>query len=100
MVIEGEVIKHFKHFKLTQSAVKHHEFSLVLPHDAMGEEESYQLEIGQKFLGKRLTVVFRYKDVLDGLERTFVGVTQKLVLVKKKEVWEILSLKDLVLPYY
>ena len=74
VVIEGEVIKHFKHFKLTQSAVKHHEFSLVLPHDAMGEEESYQLEIGQKFLGKRLTVVFRYKDVLDGPERTFVGV--------------------------
>ncbi|MCW3169264.1 hypothetical protein OMO38_12115, partial [Chryseobacterium sp. 09-1422] len=27
LVIEGKVIKYYKHFKLTQSAQKHHEFT-------------------------------------------------------------------------
>ncbi|WP_410495164.1 type VI secretion system Vgr family protein [Chryseobacterium sp. SNU WT5] len=84
IVIDGEIIKNFKHFKLTQSAVKHHAFSLMIPHDALGEEESYQLETGQKFLGKRLTVVFRYKDVIDGPERTFVGVITEVGFSQEK----------------
>jgi len=29
LVIEGKVIKYYKHFKLTQSAQKHHEFTLT-----------------------------------------------------------------------
>lgn len=74
IAINGEIIKSFKHFKLTQSAVNHHSFSLIIPHDALGEAEDYQLESAQRFLGKRLTVVFRYKDVYDSPERTFVGV--------------------------
>ncbi|SIS33578.1 hypothetical protein SAMN05421639_102673 [Chryseobacterium shigense] len=36
IVIEGQIIKHFKHFKLAQSASKHHEFSLTLAHDTSG----------------------------------------------------------------
>lgn len=84
IVINGEIIKNFKHFKLVQSAVKHHNFSLIIPHDALGEEESYQLEIGEKFLGKRLTVVFRYKDVEEGPERTFVGVITEVGFSQEK----------------
>ena len=84
IVIDGEIIKNFKHFKLTQSAVKHHVFSLNIPHDAIGDAESYQLEFAQKFLGKRLTVVFRYKDVEEGPERTFVGVITEVGFSQEK----------------
>jgi hypothetical protein len=84
IVINGEVIQNFKHFKLTQSASKHHTFSLMLPHDAVQEAESYQLEFVQKFLGKRLTVVFRYKDVEEGPERTFVGVITEVGFSQEK----------------
>lgn len=34
-VINGEIISSFKHFKLKQSAVTHHEFELTLAHDAL-----------------------------------------------------------------
>ncbi|MGL6126648.1 MAG: Vgr family protein, partial [Chryseobacterium artocarpi] len=61
VVIEGQIIKHFKHFKLTQSAAKHHEFSLTLAHDTLGNAENHNLEEAQNFLGKRITVVFKYK---------------------------------------
>lgn len=74
MIIEGKQIQHFKHFKLNQSAVKHHSFSLTLAHDTLGSAENHNLEEAQNFLGKRLTVIFKYKDVIDGPERNFVGV--------------------------
>ncbi|SFN78645.1 Uncharacterized conserved protein, implicated in type VI secretion and phage assembly [Chryseobacterium oleae] len=72
--VEGKPIKFFKHFKLTQSAVKHHEFNLTLAHDTLGSAENHNLEEAQSFLGKRITVVFKYKDVEEGPERNFVGV--------------------------
>jgi type VI secretion system secreted protein VgrG len=74
VIIEGKQIRHFKHFKLNQSAVKHHSFSLTLAHDTLGNSENHNLEEAQNFLGKRLTVIFKYKDVIDGPERNFVGV--------------------------
>jgi len=74
VIIEGKQIQHFKHFKLNQSAVKHHSFSLTLAHDTLGSAENHNLEEAQNFLGKRLTVIFKYKDVIDGPERNFVGV--------------------------
>jgi type VI secretion system secreted protein VgrG len=74
VIIEGKQIQHFKHFKLNQSAVKHHSFSLTLAHDTLGSSENHNLEEAQNFLGKRLTVIFKYKDVIDGPERNFVGV--------------------------
>ncbi|WP_407402745.1 type VI secretion system Vgr family protein [Chryseobacterium sp.] len=74
VVIEGTIISHFTHFKLDQSVTKHHTFSLTLAHNSLGVAENYNLEEAQNFLGKRLTVVFKYKDVLDGPERNFVGV--------------------------
>lgn len=72
--VEGKPIKYFKHFKLSQSAVKHHWFELTLAHDTLGTAENHNLEEAQNFLGKRITVVFKYKDVEEGPERTFVGV--------------------------
>lgn len=74
IIVEGTIIAHFKHFKLMQSAVKHHTFELILAHDSLGTAENYNLEEAQNFLGKRITVVFKYKDVLDGPERNFIGV--------------------------
>ncbi|MBD3905420.1 phage baseplate assembly protein V [Chryseobacterium sp. Ch-15] len=78
IVIEGKEIKNFKHFKLQQSAVKHHEFELTLPFDALSERQDHQLEQANKFLGKRLTTKIVYKDVEDSPERVFVGVITKV----------------------
>ncbi|MDR6486516.1 hypothetical protein J2799_001001 [Chryseobacterium vietnamense] len=72
--VEGKSIKYFKHFSLTQSATKHHEFELILAHDTLGSAENHNLEEIQNFLGKRITVVFKYKDVEGGAERNFIGV--------------------------
>ncbi|MDH6252780.1 type VI secretion system secreted protein VgrG [Chryseobacterium sp. H1D6B] len=74
LVIEGKVIKYYKHFKLKQSAQRHHEFTLTLAHDALGDRQTHTLEEANKFLGKRLTAVISYKDIENSPERTFVGV--------------------------
>lgn len=95
IVIEGKVIKHFKHFKLTQSAVKHHQFDLTLAHDTLGDAENHHLEQAQNFLGKRITVVFKYKDVEESPERNFVGVITEVGFSQDKG-----SLGDIVLTGY
>lgn len=95
IVIEGKIIKHFKHFKLKQSAVKHHEFDLILPHDTLGNAENHNLEEAQNFLGKRITVVFKYKDIEDGPERSFVGVITEVGFSQEKG-----SLGNIVLTGY
>lgn len=95
IVIEGKEIQHFKHFKLTQSAVKHHEFSLILSYDTLGSAENHNLEETQSFLGKRITVVFKYKDVIEGPERTFVGVITEVGFSQERG-----SLGDIVLTGY
>ncbi|WON94337.1 type VI secretion system Vgr family protein [Sphingobacterium sp. UGAL515B_05] len=78
IVVEGTSIRFFKHFKLVQSAIKHHTFELTLAHDTLGEAENHNLEEAQNFLGKRITVVFRYKDVQQSPERNFVGVVTEV----------------------
>lgn len=84
IIIEGKIVKHFKHFKLRQSAVKHHEFDLMLAHDALGDVENHNLEEAQNFLGKRITVIFKYKDVEDGPERSFIGVITEVGFSQEK----------------
>jgi len=74
IVVDGKVVKYFKHFKLSQSAIKHHEFELTLAHDTLGSAENHNLQEAQNFLGKRITIVFKYKDVDNSPERNFVGV--------------------------
>ncbi|WP_353145524.1 phage baseplate assembly protein V [Chryseobacterium sp.] len=82
--VEGTPIKYFKHFKLTQSATKHHEFELTLAHDTLGKAENHNLEEAQSFLGKRITIVFKYKDVEEGPERNFVGVITEVGFSQEK----------------
>lgn len=95
VIIEGKEIKHFKHFKLSQSAIKHHKFSITLAHDTLGSAENHNLEEAQNFLGKRLTTVFKYKDVLEGPERIFVGVITSVGFSQEKG-----SLGNIVLTGY
>jgi len=95
IIVEGKQIQHFKHFKLNQSAIKHHRFSLTLAHDTLGSTENHNLEEAQNFLGKRLTVVFKYKDVIDGPERNFVGVITQVGFSQEKG-----SLGNIVLTGY
>ncbi|MCA6068468.1 phage baseplate assembly protein V [Chryseobacterium sp. RG1] len=95
IVIEGKEIRHFKHFKLIQSAVKHHEFSLTLSYDTLGSAENHNLEEAQNFLGKRITVIFKYKDVMEGPERNFVGVITEVGFSQEKG-----NLGDIVLSGY
>lgn len=84
IVVDGKVIRHFKHFELSQSAVRHHHFSLILAYDSLGNAENHNLEETQNFLGKRLTVVFKYKDVIEGPERNFVGVITEVGFSQEK----------------
>jgi uncharacterized protein involved in type VI secretion and phage assembly len=84
VIIEGQIIRHFKHFKLTQSATKHHEFSLMLAHDTLGNAENHNLQEAQSFLGKRITTVFKYKDIEKGAERNFVGVITEVGFSQEK----------------
>lgn len=74
LVIEGKIIKFYKHFKLKQSTRRHHEFTLTLAHDTLGDRQTHSLEDANKFLGKRLTAVISYKDIDNSPERTFVGI--------------------------
>lgn len=74
VVVDGRVVKGFKHFSLQQHSTRHHRFEMILDHDILGGRESHLLESSNDFLGKRLTVVFTYKDVPQSPERTFVGV--------------------------
>lgn len=92
IVVEGKPIPHFKHFQLKQSATRHHEFSLLLAHDSLGNAENHHLEEAQNFLGKRITAIFKYKDVAEGPERSFVGVITEVGFSQEKG-----SLGDVVL---
>ncbi|WP_312389933.1 phage baseplate assembly protein V [Chryseobacterium sp.] len=95
LVIEGQVIRYYKHFKLSQSAKRHHEFSLTLAHDALGDRQSHTLDEANKFLGKRLTAVISYKDIESSPERTFVGVITGVGFSQEK-----MSLGNIVLSGY
>lgn len=95
IVIEGKILKHFKHFRLQQSVKKHHNFELTLAHDTLDGVQNHDLEEAQQFLGKRLTVVFKYKDVEGSPERTFVGVITKVGFSQENH-----SLGNIVLKGY
>lgn len=96
IVIEGKIIKHFKHFRLVQSVRKHHNFELTLAHDSLDGLQNHDLQDAQSFLGKRLTVVFKYKDAEnESPERTFVGVITKVAYSQEK-----MSLGNVILKGY
>lgn len=79
IVVEGTQIKHYKHFTLSQTASGHHNFTLVLAHDSLGTPEDHHMEKAQKLMGKRILVIFSYKNVLTGSpERDFIGVVTKV----------------------
>ena len=95
LVIEGKVIRYYKHFKLQQSAQRHHEFTLTLAHDTLGDRQTHTLEEANKFLGKRLTAIISYKDIDKSPERTFVGVITGVGFSQEK-----MSLGNIVLSGY
>ncbi|WP_241613027.1 contractile injection system protein, VgrG/Pvc8 family [Rhizobium sp. SSA_523] len=85
IVIEGKSVNHFKHFRLHQSARRHHHFELILAHDSLGAAQNHNLEEVRQFLGKRITIVFKYKDYEnESPERTFVGVITKAAFSQEK----------------
>ncbi|WP_294243968.1 phage baseplate assembly protein V, partial [uncultured Chryseobacterium sp.] len=95
LVVEGRIIKYYKHFRLTQSTGRHHEFSVTLGHDALGSRQTHTLEEAHSFLGKRLTAVISYKDIENSPERTFVGVITGVGFSQEK-----MSLGNVVLKGY
>ena len=74
IVIEGKRIFYHKSFTLEQSTKNHHQFRLVLSFDALGTAESYQMDEAQKLLGKRLLILFQYKNITEKPESEFHGV--------------------------
>ncbi|KQS88803.1 phage baseplate assembly protein V [Chryseobacterium sp. Leaf394] len=95
IIIEGKVIKYYKHFKLKQSTGKHHEFTLTLAHDALGNRQSHTLDEANAFLGKRLTAVISYKDIDKSPERSFVGVITSVGFSQEK-----MTLGNIILTGY
>ncbi|WP_123905698.1 type VI secretion system Vgr family protein [Chryseobacterium sp. ERMR1:04] len=91
----GKPVKHFKHFKLTQSAVKHHEFEIILAHDSLENRQTHNLQDANKLLGKRFTATFKYKGVDKSPDRSFVGVITSVGFSQDK-----MSLGDIVLKGY
>ncbi|MGH1516736.1 type VI secretion system Vgr family protein [Chryseobacterium sp. JK1] len=93
IVIDGIIINGFKHFRLQQSARTHHQFELILAHDSLHEIQNHNLEEARQFLGKRLTVTFKYKNPEnESPKRTFVGVVMKVAFSQEK-----MSLGNIVL---
>lgn len=93
IIVEGTIIRHFKHFNLTQSTRTHHYFELILDYDVLQNLQDHHLQDAHKFLGKRLTVVFRYRECEnEGPERTFVGVIAEVCFSQ-----EYTSLGDIIL---
>jgi len=84
IVIEGKPIKHYKNFRLSQSATWHHDFALTLSPDSLGSMQSRQLVDSQKLVGKRITVIFTYKNLLDSPSRNFVGVITEVTFSRSK----------------
>lgn len=95
IMVEGKQIKSYKHFELSQSATTHHEFSLTLDHDSLGAPENHYLENAQKYLGQRILVTFKYKNVPSGPERHFIGVVTKVGLCREHR-----NMGDLVFSGY
>ena len=77
--VEGKKISHYKNFDLYQSAIMHHDFTLVLSHDSLGIAQDHQLEDAQKLIGKRIRATFSYKNITnEGPSRDFVGIITKV----------------------
>lgn len=83
IVVEGRQITHYKYFKLSQSATRHHDFVLIVDHDSLGKAEDHQMEQAQKMMGKRILVTFSYKNIPDGPQRHFIGVISKVSFVRE-----------------
>ncbi|SHG84067.1 type VI secretion system Vgr family protein [Chryseobacterium vrystaatense] len=92
---DGKPVSHFKHFKLKQSAVRHHEFEIILAHDALENPQTQNLEDAHKLLGKRLTATFKYRDVEETPSTSFVGVITDVGFSREQT-----SLGDIVLKGY
>jgi len=80
IVIDGQIVSHYKQFQLSQSATEHHHFTLVLAHDGLGAIQDHNLETVQKMLGKRITVTMLYRNITGSPERDFIGVVTKVGL--------------------
>jgi uncharacterized protein involved in type VI secretion and phage assembly len=77
--VEGKEIPGYKHFHLSQVAAGHHNFTLVVDHDALGTPQNHEMEDARQLLGKSITVTFAYKNVSDGgPERDFIGVVTQV----------------------
>ncbi|MEG1590541.1 hypothetical protein [Chryseobacterium sp.] len=66
----------------------------------MGEIQNHNLEQAQQFLGKRITIVFKYKDLEnESPERTFVGVITKIAFSQEKMSLGNIVLKGQAQPF-
>lgn len=79
IVIGGKLFEKFYSFQLQQTATSHHNFRLVLAHDAGGSPQDQNLEEARSYLGQRLMATFYYRSpVPGGAERSFRGVVTQV----------------------
>lgn len=84
IVIEGTECLSIKNFRLNQCIKGHHTFELSLHHNALGENETYQMVHSQELLGKRILVRFHYKNSTEKPERDFVGIITEVSFEQKQ----------------
>ena len=93
IVVEGKQITHYQHFHLHQSVKRHHSFTLTLSHDSLGPVQDHHMEDAQKLFGKRIFVMFTYKNISESPERYFVGVITNVTLSMKQNSFGNIVLK-------
>lgn len=82
--VEGKEIPHYKSLQLSQTVIGHHQFSLILAHDALGKAQDHEMSEARQLLGKSITITFSYKNLSDtGPERNFVGVITQLAFSRE-----------------
>ncbi|MFZ4861462.1 type VI secretion system Vgr family protein [Sphingobacterium sp. Mn56C] len=83
IVVEGKQLLYYKNFHLKQTVSGHHQFTLILDHDALDGPEDQHLKNAQKLLGKRILVTFKLKNIINGPEKEFVGVITQVGLCRE-----------------
>lgn len=85
IVVEGRLITSYKDFRLSQHTGTHHQFTLILDHDSLGEVEDHHLDQAQKLLGKRILVTFSYRNIKESPIRDFIGVITQVGLSRENK---------------
>src|SRR6478752_2963302 len=88
--IDGNKVKTFTSLKIQQAFNAHHQFELVVDHDALEETGAHTLQKSQEYIGKFMTVCFGQHNSGDN---AFKGIITEVGLDQGNGLWGSLVLK-------